>query len=131
MITARALKNAPDVLELYRAFLDREDERSGTVVLHHGRVKRPGKHVPDFRSVELQPLASDVEPRLARLAEAAKERYGLNQVLLVHRLGTVAAEDTVLVAIVSAETRDRCFDGCRFLVDEVKKEEIIRLIERP
>ncbi|MBI5440623.1 MAG: hypothetical protein HY900_05345 [Deltaproteobacteria bacterium] len=59
MITARALKNAPDVLELYQAFLDREDERSGTVVLHHGRVKRPGKQVPDFRSVELQPVGPD------------------------------------------------------------------------
>lgn len=131
MVTARALKSAPDVLELYRTFLDREGDQSGTVVLHHGRVKRPGKQVPNFRSVELQPVCPDVEPRLAQVAEAARERYSLNQVLLAHRLGTVDAGDTVLVAIVSGATRDRCFDGCRFLVDEVKKEEIIRLVEQP
>lgn len=131
MVTARASKCAPDVLELYRAFLDREDDRSGTVVLHHGRVKRPGKQVPDFRSVDLEALTADVERRLAGVAEVTRERYALNQVLLVHRVGTVGAGDTVLVAIVSGETRDRCFEGCRFLVDEVKKEEIIRLVERP
>ena len=131
MITAYAVDRAPEHLELYRAFLEREDERSGTVVLHHGRVKRPGKRVPDFRWVELKPLVGDVNERLAALAERAKERHRLNRVLLVHRLGRVRSGDTVLVAIVSGETRDRCFDGCRYLVDEVKKEEIIELIEHP
>ena len=32
-----------DHIALYQQLLDEEDDRSGTVVLHHGRVKRPGK----------------------------------------------------------------------------------------
>jgi len=47
------------------------------------------------------------------------------------RLGTVAARDTVLLAIVSSATRDRCFAACRHLVDEVKREEFISLVELP
>lgn len=129
MITAYVTDQPFDHLELYRAFLEREGDCSGTVVLHHGRVKRPGKQVPLFSSVELKPLVADVDGKLAELAREAKKKFELNQVLLVHRLGTVGSCDTVLLAIVSGVTRDRCFAGCSFLVDEVKKEAFIQLIE--
>ncbi len=131
MITAYATEQPFDHLELYRQFLERENDCSGTVVLHHGRVKRPGKQVQDFSSVELKALTTDLDDKLSRLASDAKQKFNLNQVLLVHRLGVLGACDSVLLAIVSGKTRDRCFKACSFLVDEVKKEELIELIERP
>jgi molybdopterin synthase catalytic subunit len=131
MINAYATDQPFDHLELYRIFLERENDCSGTVVLHHGRVKRPGKQVPDFSSVELRALTSDLDAKLSALAEETRRKYDLNQVLLVHRLGTIGACDAVLLAIVSGKTRDRCFAACSFLVDEVKKEELIELIEHP
>ncbi len=131
MVTAFATEQPFDHLELYRQFLERENDCSGTVVLHHGRVKRPGKQVPDFSSVELKALAADLDTQLFNLAEETKRRYDLNQVLLVHRLGRIGSCDSVLLAIVSGKTRDRCFAACSFLVDEVKKEELIQLTEHP
>lgn len=131
MIRAYASEEEFDHLQLYREFLERENDCSGTVVLHHGRVKRPGKQVPGFTSVELKPLTTGLDAKLKLLAEEVKTKFDLNQVLLVHRLGTVDACDTVLLAIVSGVTRDRCFAACSFLVDEVKKEELIELIEHP
>ncbi len=131
MVTAFATEQPFDHLELYRQFLERENDCSGTVVLHHGRVKRPGKQVPDFSSVELKALAADLDTKLFNLAEETKRRYDLNQVLLVHRLGRIGSCDSVLLAIVSGKTRDRCFAACSFLVDEVKKEELIQLTEHP
>ncbi|MEI8355495.1 MAG: molybdenum cofactor biosynthesis protein MoaE [Deltaproteobacteria bacterium] len=131
MITAYATETQFDHLELYRTFLEREGDSSGTVVLHHGRVKCPGKQVPDFSLVELKALTTDPDGRLSALAKEAKQQFDLNQVLLVHRLGWIGAGDTVLLAIVSGATRDRCFAACSFLVDEVKKEELIQLIEHP
>lgn len=101
------------------------------MVLHHGRVKRPGKQVPDFSTVELKPLTDDVDDRLAAIARLAEEKFKLNQVLVVHRLGLIGACDSVLLAIVSGKTRDRCFQACSWIVDEVKKEEFIQLIEHP
>ncbi len=131
MITAYATKEPFDHLELYRGFLERETDISGTVVLHHGRVKRPGKQTPDFSSVELRPLVSDVDERLIALAGSAEGKFELNQVLIVHRLGVMGACDSVLLAIVSGKTRDRCFAACSWIVDEIKREEFIKLIEHP
>lgn len=120
-----------DCLELYRSFLEQETDLTGTVVMHHGRVKRPGKQVPDFSSVELKPLVTDVDSRMRAIAEQAKTQFKLNQVLVVHRLGTINACDTVLLAVVSGTTRDRCFAACSWIVDEIKREEFIQLIEQP
>jgi molybdopterin synthase catalytic subunit len=129
MITAYTTASAFDHLELYRAFLERETDSSGTVVLHHGRVKRPGKVLPDFSAVELRATAPDADRRLAALAGEAQGRFGLNQALLVHRLGRVGAGDSVLLAIVSAKSRREAFEACAWLVDEVKKAEFIELVE--
>ncbi|QEM68970.1 molybdenum cofactor biosynthesis protein MoaE [Geobacter sp. FeAm09] len=131
MITAFCSTEEFDHLGLYRAFLERETDSTGTVVMHHGRVKRPGKQVPNFAAVELKPLVADADERLAALARRAEERFKLNQVLIVHRLGTIGACDSVLLAIVSGATRDRCFAACSWIVDEIKREEFIELIEQP
>lgn len=129
MITAFSTVQNFDHLELYRAFLERETDCTGTVVMHHGRVKRQGKQVPDFSTVELKPLCNDVDKRLAAIARHAEDTFELNQVLVVHRLGTIGACDSVLLAIVSGKTRDRCFAACSWIVDEIKREEFIELIE--
>jgi molybdopterin synthase catalytic subunit len=92
-------------------------------------VKRPGKKVPDFFTIELTPLVNDVDARLACIALQAKGKFHLNQVLVVHRLGSLYAGDSVLLAIVSGKTRDRCFIACSWIVDEIKQEEFIALTE--
>jgi molybdopterin synthase catalytic subunit len=94
-------------------------------------VKRPGKQVPGFSTVELNPLFPDVDDRLATTARSAEEKFELNQVLIVHRLGSIGACDSVLLAIVSGKTRDPCFAACSWIVDEIKREEFIKLIEHP
>ncbi len=130
MIIAFATDADFDHVELYRAFIERETDASGTVVLHHGRVKRPGKQVPGFAFVELRALVPDPGERLTALARRAQAEFGLNQVLVAHRLGTITVGDSVLLAIVSAATRDACFRACSWIVDEIKKEDVIELVER-
>jgi len=130
MITAFSTMKVFDHLELYRTFLEFETDCTGTVVLHHGLVKRPGKNVPNFSTVELSPLVNDIDDRLACVARQAKETFKLNQILIVHRLGTVCARDSVLLVIVSGKTRDRCFTACSWIVDEIKREEFIELTEQ-
>ena len=129
MITAFSTKEPVDHAGLYETFLAREGDTSGTVVLHHGRVKRPGKQVPGFSRVELSAVTADVDKRLLELAREAEERFGLNQVLVAHRIGTIGAGDTVLLVIVSCRSRGPAFSACAWIVDQIKKEEIIALAE--
>jgi molybdopterin synthase catalytic subunit len=55
------------------------------------------------------------------LAEQAKQRFGVREVAIVHRLGRlVVGETSVLIAVASAH-RGAAFDACRWLIDTLKK----------
>jgi molybdopterin synthase catalytic subunit len=59
--------------------------------------------------------------KMEALAEEAKEKFGVRDVALVHRLGRLyVGETSVLIAVASAH-RGAAFDACRWLIDTLKK----------
>ncbi len=130
-LTARVTEEAFDLPALCRQFNARETTATGTVVIHHGKIKYPGKKVPDFGSVLLEPLVPDPAADLARVGADAGRCLPLEQVFILHRLGRGGAGDDVLLVMVSAATRKAAFAACAGIVDEIKTEKIIRLVELP
>jgi molybdopterin synthase catalytic subunit len=62
------------------------------------------------------------EQQLRDLARAARERFPIVKLAMLHRTGRVAlAEASVLIA-VSCPHRGEAFDACRFLIDALKKD---------
>ena len=129
MIDAATTSEGIDTAGRYHEFLRRETEATGTIVMHHGKVKYPGKQVAEFRRVVLAPLTADPDSALAEIGRRAARRHHLHQVAIVHRLGVVGRGDDVLLVIVSAATRKQAFTGCAAIVDEIKEEKIISLLE--
>lgn len=119
------------VAERYALFAGREEPVTGTIVMHHGRVKVPGKMVPDFSRVTLDALVDDVVEALRHVAVDATWKFHLHRIFILHRLGTVVPGDDVLLVICSATTRREAFAACAWLVDEIKQEKIIALKEWP
>ncbi len=117
--------------ELYARFAGREGPATGTIVMHHGRVKVPGKLVPDFSHVTLDALVEDVVDALRRVAGDATWKFHLHRIFILHRLGSVGPGDGVLLVICSSATRREAFAACAWLVDEIKQEKIIALREWP
>jgi molybdopterin synthase catalytic subunit len=55
------------------------------------------------------------------LAEQALQQYSIRDVAIVHRLGRLEiGETSVLIAVASAH-RAAAFDGCRWLIDTLKR----------
>lgn len=131
MTTAYATTATIDHAGLYDGFLAREEDRDGTIVIHHGRVKSPGKQIASFSAVELTALVPDIDEGLSEIARGAEKAFNLSQVLIVHRIGRLEARESILFVAVSAPTRRPCFEACAWIVDEIKKEELIGLVEQP
>jgi molybdopterin synthase catalytic subunit len=55
-----------------------------------------------------------------RIIQEARERFGITQLLCVHRLGTLALTDIAVWVGAAAAHRDEAFKACRFIIDEVK-----------
>jgi molybdopterin synthase catalytic subunit len=55
-----------------------------------------------------------------RILAEARERFGVTQVLCVHRLGALTLGDVAVWVGAAAAHRDEAFRACRYVIDEVK-----------
>lgn len=96
--------------------------RAGAVATFIGLVR---DHDPSVRGEVIaleytaHPDAGDVLQRLAAAAAADDEVLAL---AVSHRVGRLAVGEIAIVAAVSSVHRDRAFEVCRTLVEEVKAE---------
>ncbi len=95
------------------------DDSAGACVVFEGWVRNEneGRGVVrlDYEGYE----AVAVKEGEAVLAEA-REKFGLTRAVCVHRVGSLAIGDLAVWAGVSAGHRGVAFDGCRYIIDEIK-----------
>lgn len=106
-----------DVAAEYRAVHAPE---SGGRVVFTGCVRpEEGERVIDRLDYEhYSPMA---ERELEKLAREAAERWGLNAVRIVHRVGPVAVAEESVSIVVGSGHRAEAFEAARFLIDELKE----------
>ncbi len=61
------------------------------------------------------------EKELARLGAEAKQRWNIQRMAIVHRIGPVQITEPSVIIAVSAAHRDDAFQACRFAIEEIKK----------
>ncbi len=57
---------------------------------------------------------------LERIAREARERWALDDVLVVHRHGDLAPGDPIVLVAAWSAHRDAAFAACRYLIEELK-----------
>jgi len=71
-------------------------------------------------ALELQAYPGFTEVEIGRMADAAAQRFSLDDVLVIHRHGAIApGEPIVMVATASAHRRE-AFEACDYLMDYLK-----------
>lgn len=56
------------------------------------------------------------------LVAAARERWPIERVAMLHRVGRVAVGEASVLIAVACPHRGQAFEACRFLIDELKKQ---------
>ena len=59
--------------------------------------------------------------QMRRLGHEAIARFGVRDVVLVHRLGRLVVGETSVLIVVTSAHRGAAFDACRWLIDTLKK----------
>lgn len=91
----------------------------GAVVCFEGRVRDHN----DGRAVDglsYQAYAALAETEGARIVAEARERFAVERIVCVHRVGDLALGDVAVWAGASAAHRAAAFDACRYVIDQVK-----------
>lgn len=95
---------------------------AGAVVVFSGTARDHSPGRPGVHQLEYEAYESQVVPRLAAIADAARARWpGLARLALLHRTGPVAIGESSVVVAASAEHRAEAFEAARFGIDTLKE----------
>lgn len=91
----------------------------GAIVSFTGLVRDHFKG-ETIHSMTLEHYPGMTEKVLQDLEQQARERWGLIDVLIVHRVGKLAACDQIVLVLVASSHRADAFAACDFLMDFLK-----------
>lgn len=97
----------------------RENFAAGAIVSFIGSVRS----VNEGRSVDsmtLEHYPAMTEKSLEKIIEAARSKWDLIDVVVIHRVGELALGEQIVLAMVSSAHRQEAFAACEFIMDWLK-----------
>jgi len=91
----------------------------GAVASFVGLVRDLGHRAP-LLSMTLEHYPGMTESALEKIAEEAGSRWSLLGVRVIHRYGTLAPGDPIVLVLVAAAHRGEAFAACEFIMDYLK-----------
>lgn len=99
----------------------------GSIVLHFAVVReKTGDQVT--HSIDFQ-RNGDIENELKSIVDSLKDKYELEDVLIIRRLGALKVGEVMSLVAASAPHREDAFDACRHGVESLKKMKTIKKTE--
>lgn len=96
------------------------DEGSGGVVLFLGQT-RDHSRGEKVVGLEYEAYESLALKQMEKIATAARERWPLRALAIVHRLGYLKVGEISVAIAAAAAHRGEAFEACRFAIDTLKK----------
>ncbi len=90
----------------------------GAVVTFTGIVRDLGEG--DLHAMEIEHYPGMTEKALASIAEEALSRWSIGDILIIHRHGTLKAEERIMMVATSSKHRVDAFQAAEFLMDYLK-----------
>ena len=114
------IRVTPDILDTDEAIAAVESPAAGAVNVFLGVVRNNnlGRSV---QYLEYDAYPAMAEKVMRELADAAKERFGLEDVAVLHRTGRLEIGEASLLIAVSCGHRAESFEAGHWLVNEIKK----------
>lgn len=107
-----------DTLSLYQQ-LTQDNTQDGAIVTFVGRV-REFNQGHDIKAMALEHYPGMTEAVLHELAKTAVERFAVNHITIVHRVGELRLADQIVFVGVTSPHREDAFGACQWLMDTLK-----------
>jgi molybdopterin synthase catalytic subunit len=104
------------------AVLDELRQRAGdcgAMVSFVGLVRELGQ-AASIQSMTLEHYPGMTEKALTEIAEKAGQRWSLNAMTIIHRVGTLEAGDQIVIVATASQHRRDAFEAAEFIMDYLK-----------
>ncbi len=100
-----------------RTFIESARKRTtGAVVTFVGVVRDDG-----IESIEIEAFEEVAIKDMHEIRDEAVAEFGLQEVTILHRTGTLRVGEDILLIVVSAGHRRQAFSGCGYILERIKE----------
>jgi molybdopterin synthase catalytic subunit len=92
----------------------------GAVVTFTGIVRAAGDGADRIDAITLEHYPGMTEAELERIEAAAHQRWPLQSVTIVHRVGRLTPGDNIVLVVTASQHRRAAFEAAEFLMDYLK-----------
>jgi molybdopterin synthase catalytic subunit len=96
------------------------NKRTGAIVSFVG-VVREDDSGRKIKMLEMETYKGMAEKELSDLKDKAMKKFNLEDVTIIHRIGSLSPGDNIVLIAVASGHRKEAFAGAEFLIDELKK----------
>lgn len=93
----------------------------GLVRAHNGQPSSQTDVAP-ISKIHLEHYPMMAEKCIREIAELATQRYQLQAVSVIHRVGELAVGEQIVLVLSAAAHRQAAFDGCQMIMDYLKSD---------
>ncbi|MFN3583966.1 molybdenum cofactor biosynthesis protein MoaE [Phenylobacterium sp.] len=90
---------------------------TGAVATFTGIARAEGG---ETKILELEAYPGFTEGEIGRIAEQARSRFALDDLMILHRVGRIAPGEPIVFVATAAGHRRAAFEACDFLMDYLK-----------
>ncbi|HTQ97469.1 MAG TPA: molybdenum cofactor biosynthesis protein MoaE [Candidatus Acidoferrum sp.] len=113
-----ALLNAP--IDIAATVSEVRTERDGAIVTFDGFVRHES-HGRQTLYLEYEAYESMALAKMKEIGGLIHERFAVDKVAILHRLGRLEIGETSVFIAISAPHRAAAFEACRFAIDTLKR----------
>ncbi len=92
----------------------------GAIVIFLGTVRNNSQE-RDVERIEIQVYEEMAMKQLQAIREDAITRFGVEDVAIVHRYGSLGVSDNIMMIAVGAGHRPEAFEACRYVLETIKE----------
>ena len=90
----------------------------GAIVSFIGTVR--DLHPGSISSMTLEHYPEMTEKSLKSIVTEARERWDLQNVTIIHRIGELKVNDQIVLVVTTSKHRQAAFESCHFIMDYLK-----------
>ena len=92
-----------------------KNPKVGAILIYVGTVRE----FPSSRGLEFEDDNRGVR-KLEEIEKRAIDRFDIEDIAIVHRIGFLGISENILLVAVSALHREPAFDACKSIIDDIK-----------
>ncbi len=94
---------------------------NGALVTFSGHIRPEDSFGNNLSHMEYEAYVEMAEMELQKIADTIEKRWGITELVMLHRTGRVEVNEPSVVIAVAAGHRPEGFEACRFAIDELKR----------